>query len=126
MDAAELACATAARGDGSSDVAPDIAIVSRGGRAIGSVRSVATDAKGRVKSVLVSVGDRTASIPASNFTGSGSVLVSAMGRGDFILRRTKVKTAPPILPTNNKFETVSIPPACEAHKFCGRVLFVPS
>ena len=77
-----LAGTTAASGDGSFDVAPGMAVVNRGGRAIGSVRSVATDAKGRVESVLVTVGDRTASIPAGNFTGSGSVLVSAMGKGD--------------------------------------------
>jgi hypothetical protein len=32
--------------------------------------------------MVVAVGDRTAILPAGNFSGSGDVLVSAMGKGD--------------------------------------------
>lgn len=77
-----LSGTSAASDAGSFDVAPGMDVVNRSGRAIGSVRSVATDSSGRVRSVLVAVGNRTASIPAANFTGSGSALVSAMGKGE--------------------------------------------
>jgi hypothetical protein len=35
-----------------------------------------------VQQVLVKDGKKTAALPASNFSGSGGVLVSAMGKGD--------------------------------------------
>lgn len=38
--------------------------------------------RGTVRSVLVRVGKKTADLPAANFSGSGSALVSAMGKGD--------------------------------------------
>ena len=52
------------------------------GRAIGAVQSVRTNARGAVERVLVKVGDKVANLPAANFSGSGNVLVSAMGQGD--------------------------------------------
>ncbi len=52
------------------------------GRAIGAVQSVRTNAQGAVERVLVKVGERIANLPAANFSGSGNVLVSAMGQGD--------------------------------------------
>ena len=77
-----LSGTSAAQGAGSFDVAPGMMIVDRSGKTIGEVQSVAADAKGRIKSVLVGVGNRAASIPAANFTGSGDVLISAMGKGE--------------------------------------------
>ncbi|MFN3775037.1 MAG: hypothetical protein ACK4SP_04665 [Sphingomonas parapaucimobilis] len=52
------------------------------GRAIGAVQSVRTNARGAVERVLVKMGDKVANLPAANFSGSGNVLVSAMGQGD--------------------------------------------
>jgi sporulation protein YlmC with PRC-barrel domain len=52
------------------------------GKAIGKVRDVVTDGDGRVKSVIVDTGDRLATLPASNFSGNGDVLVSGMGAGE--------------------------------------------
>jgi hypothetical protein len=51
------------------------------GKVIGTVRSVNSTASGKVDEVLVRVGKRTATLPAGNFSGSGDVLVSAMGKG---------------------------------------------
>jgi hypothetical protein len=96
-----LAGTSAANGAGSFDVAPGMAVINRSGHAIGTVRSVATDAKGHVKSVLVGVGARTASIPAANFTGSGSALISAMGKGE-LKNAAKDQTAAPQEPTDSK------------------------
>jgi hypothetical protein len=52
------------------------------GRAIGTVQDVRTTASGKVRDVVVAVGNRTATLPAANFSGSGDALVSAMGKGE--------------------------------------------
>jgi hypothetical protein len=51
------------------------------GRLIGSVQRVNRTARGRIESVTMRVGDRLATLPASNFSADGDVLVSAMGKG---------------------------------------------
>ncbi|MFD1789854.1 PRC-barrel domain-containing protein [Sphingomonas floccifaciens] len=76
-----LAGSAAADGAGSFDVAPGMNVVDAKGRALGTVRSLKSEANGRVREVLVQVGDRVATLPAANFSGEGNVLVSAMGRG---------------------------------------------
>lgn len=76
-----LAGTAAANGSGSFDVTPGMMIADQKGRVIGQVRSVETDARGTVTSVIAGVGNRIASIPASNFSGEGTVLVSAMSKG---------------------------------------------
>jgi len=77
-----LAGSTAANGAGSFDVSPGMVVNDARGHAIGTVRDVRTAADGAVHTVVMQVGDRTATLPAANFTGSGSVLVSAMGKGE--------------------------------------------
>ncbi|WP_440979533.1 PRC-barrel domain-containing protein [Sphingomonas pseudosanguinis] len=75
-----LAGSAAAEGAGSFDVRPGMNVVDARGRAIGTVRSLRSEADGRVRDVLVQVGDRVATLPAANFSGEGNVLVSAKGR----------------------------------------------
>ncbi|WP_230482936.1 hypothetical protein [Sphingomonas sp. Leaf21] len=67
---------------GAFPVNPGMAVTDAKGRAIGAVQSVRTNAQGAVERVLVKVGDRVADLPAANFSGSGSALVSAMGQGE--------------------------------------------
>ncbi|PCD03957.1 hypothetical protein COC42_06455 [Sphingomonas spermidinifaciens] len=81
-----LAGSSAAQGAGTFDVQPGMRVVDAKGRAIGTVRDLRSEADGRVREVLVQVGDRTATLPAANFSGQGSgegnVLVSSMKRSD--------------------------------------------
>lgn len=51
------------------------------GDKIGKVRQVLTDARGHVRALLVKVDGETATLPAANFSGSGSAVISAMGEG---------------------------------------------
>lgn len=51
------------------------------GEAIGRVQSVRRNAAGKVETVTMAVGRRTATLPAGNFSVQGDVLVSAMGEG---------------------------------------------
>jgi hypothetical protein len=67
---------------GSFDVSPGMVVEDARGRTIGTVQSVRTTANGVVDTVLVEVGNRTAALPAANFSGSGNALVSAMGKGE--------------------------------------------
>lgn len=52
------------------------------GKVIGTVQSVRSNASGAVEQVLVQTRSGTATLPAANFTGSGSALVSAMGKSE--------------------------------------------
>ena len=52
------------------------------GHVIGTVSNVRSTAQGSVREVMVTVGKQTATLPAANFTGSGDVLVSAIGKGE--------------------------------------------
>ena len=76
-----LAGSGAAQG-GAFPVNPGMAVTDARGRALGAVQSVRANAQGAVERVLVKVGNRVADLPATNFSGSGNVLVSAMGQGD--------------------------------------------
>lgn len=67
---------------GAFPVNPGMVVTDAKGRAIGTVQSVRTTARGTVQNVLVRVGKKTAELPAANFSGSGSALVSAMGKGE--------------------------------------------
>lgn len=77
-----LAGSTAANGQGAFPVSAGMPVTDGKGRLIGTVQSVRTAASGTVEQVLVRVKDKTAALPAANFTGSGTALVSAMGRGE--------------------------------------------
>ncbi len=80
-----LAGSGAAQG-GAFPVNPGMAVTDAKGRAIGAVQSVRSNAEGAVQQVLVKVGNKVAAVPAANFSGSGNVLVSAMGQGELSKR----------------------------------------
>jgi len=71
-----------ATGLGAFPVNPGMVVTDAKGRTIGTVQSARSTAQGKIQSVLVKVGHKTAELPAANFSGSGNVLVSAMGKGD--------------------------------------------
>jgi hypothetical protein len=77
-----LAGSAAASGSGAFPVAVGMPVTDAKGRLIGTVQSVRTAAQGGVEQVLVKVKDKTATLPAANFTGSGNALISAMGKGE--------------------------------------------
>ncbi len=77
-----LAGSAAARGTGAFPVSAGMTVTDAKGRLIGTVQSVRSSGTGAVQQVLVRVKDKTATLPAANFTGSGEALVSAMGRGE--------------------------------------------
>ncbi|MDO7841833.1 hypothetical protein [Sphingomonas immobilis] len=52
------------------------------GNVIGRVRSAATDARERIETISMKVGDKLATLPAASFSSNGGVLVSAMGQGE--------------------------------------------
>ena len=81
--AGQLAAAgsLAAAGDGNFAVSKGMRILGPDGNRLGKVRGVIADAHGEVQQVLVKVDGETAMLPAANFSGSGSALVSAMGEG---------------------------------------------
>jgi hypothetical protein len=78
----------AARGSAAASKAGHFA-VSRGmmvrdraGQTVGRVQSVATDRVGKVRTLVVSTARGPVTLPATNFEGSGNVLVSAMQTTD--------------------------------------------
>lgn len=77
-----LAGSAAANGNGSFPVSVGMPVQDARGKVIGTVQSVRSSSRGVVQQVLVKTGDKTATLPATNFTGSGSALVSAMGKGE--------------------------------------------
>ena len=72
----------AANASGMFAVSPGMTIEDARGRAIGTVQSVRATGEGVVQTVIVESGNRVAELPAANFTGSGSALFSAMGKGE--------------------------------------------
>ena len=76
-----MAGSAAGNADGTFDVARGMRIVSPDGEKIGKIREVITDTEGKVQELVVKVDGETARIPASNFTGTGTVLISGMTEG---------------------------------------------
>ncbi|HKX36791.1 MAG TPA: hypothetical protein VJM79_09045, partial [Rhizorhapis sp.] len=78
----------AAAGSGAADasgmfaISPGMTIEDAKGRSVGTVQSVRATGEGVVQTVIVESGNHVAELPAANFTGSGSALVSAMGKGE--------------------------------------------
>ena len=72
----------AADGAGTFDVARGMDVTDARGRVIGTVQQVRTTASGAVQAVTVAIGKRVADLPAANFSGSGNVLVSQMGKAE--------------------------------------------
>lgn len=76
-----LAGSLAGQGAGTFDVAPGMPVSDRDGDRIGIVEQVIATGRGQVQSIVVATDDGPATVPAGNFTGSGSLLISAMGEG---------------------------------------------
>ena len=93
-----LAGTGAASGQGMFAVTPGMPVTDAKGKVIGTVESVATNARGRIQQVRMTVGDKAATLPASNFSGEGNVLVSAMGKGD--IKKAATPDATPAAPKN--------------------------
>lgn len=79
-----LALAGSAAGDlnGTFDVKPGMKLFDANGEKIGKIKQVVADQRGNVEALVVKVDGETATLPAANFTGSGSILTSAMGEGE--------------------------------------------
>lgn len=77
-----LSGSSAADAIGSFAVAPGMQVTDLRGRTIGTVRTLVTDARGRVQAVRMEVGKKLATVPAANFSGSGDVLISAASKGE--------------------------------------------
>lgn len=72
----------AANGAGMFAIEPGMPIEDPKGRVIGYVQQIKQTKQGVVQAVTVEVGDRVATIPAANFSGSGEALVTGMTRGE--------------------------------------------
>jgi len=91
--AGQLALAGSAAGQaaGTFDISRGMPVTDDDGDRIGVVKQVIADARGRVQHLVVQTEDGPATVPAGNFTGSGSLLISAMGEGK--LEKTARKQA---------------------------------
>ena len=69
----------AAAGNGKFEVSKGMRVLGPDGNHLGKVRGVIADAHGQVQELLVKVDGTSATLPATNFAGSGNALVSAMG-----------------------------------------------
>lgn len=72
----------AANGAGMFAIEPGMPIEDPKGRVIGYVQQVKQTKQGVVQAVTVEVGDRVATLPAANFSGSGDALVTGMTKGE--------------------------------------------
>jgi hypothetical protein len=90
---------TAATADGMFAIAPGMPIEDPKGRVIGYVQEVRQSGSGVVNSVIVESGNRTATLPAADFAGSGDVLVTGMSKGQ-IKQAAKQQEKTPAAETN--------------------------
>ena len=72
----------AANGNGMFAIEPGMPIEDARGRTIGYVQQVQQTKQGVVEAVTVEVGNRTATLPAANFSGQGEALVTGMSKGE--------------------------------------------
>ena len=81
--AGQLALAGSAAGQaaGTFDISRGMPVTDDDGDRIGFVKQVIADGRGQVQQLVVQTEDGPATLPAGNFTGSGSLLISAMGEG---------------------------------------------
>ena len=81
--AGQLALAGSAAGQaaGTFDIARGMSVSDEDGEPIGTVSGVIANARGQVQQVVVMTEDGPATVPATNFTGEGSLLISAMSEG---------------------------------------------
>lgn len=72
----------AANGVGMFAIEPGMPIEDAKGRVIGYVQQIQQTKNGVVQAVTVEVGNRVATLPAANFSGSGDALVTGMSKGE--------------------------------------------
>lgn len=76
-------------------IEPGMPIEDAKGRVIGYVQQVKQTKQGVVQAVTVEVGDRIATLPAANFSGSGDALVTGMTKGELKSTAKKQDASPP-------------------------------
>ena len=84
----------AANGAGMFAIEPGMPIEDAKGRVIGYVQQIKQTKQGVVQAVTVEVGDRVATLPAANFSGSGEALVTGMTKGELKSAAKDQNTAP--------------------------------
>lgn len=72
----------AASGSGMFAVEPGMPVMDAKGRVLGHVQDVQQTKSGVVQSVTMEVGNRTATLPAADFAGSGDVLFTGMSKSE--------------------------------------------
>ena len=97
----------AANGAGMFAIEPGMPIQDPRGRVIGYVQQVQHTKQGVVQAVTVEVGDRVATLPAANFSGSGEALVTGMTKGG--LKSAAENQEPWPQGNNNKNESKANP-----------------
>jgi hypothetical protein len=97
-----LAGSAAGQGAGTFGVASGMPVSDTDGDRVGFVQRVIADSRGRVESLVVMTEDGPATVPAANFTGTGSLLISAMGEGKLEkVARRQAKNESPATPPHN-------------------------
>lgn len=84
----------AANGAGMFAIEPGMAIEDAKGRTIGYVQSVKQTKDGVVQAVTVETGNRLATLPAANFSGSGDALITGMTKGELKSAAKEQEAAP--------------------------------
>jgi hypothetical protein len=84
----------AANSAGMFAIEPGMPIEDAKGRTIGYVQSVKQTKQGVVQAVTVEIGDRLATLPAANFSGSGDALVTGMTKGKLTSAAKHQEAAP--------------------------------
>lgn len=81
MFAAAGSAAAAAAGQGAFAIAPGMPVVASDGAAVGKVRQIVSDSRGRVEQVIVEARGQDLAIPAGNLAAGADALVIAQGAG---------------------------------------------
>lgn len=84
----------AANGAGTFAIEPGMPIEDARGRVIGYVQSVKQTKEGVIQAVTVETGNRLATLPAANFSGSGEALVTGMTKGQLTSAAKQQEAAP--------------------------------
>ena len=84
----------AANSAGMFAIEPGMPIEDARGRTIGYVQSVKQTKQGIVQAVTVETGNRVATLPAANFSGSGEALVTGMTKGELTSAAKQQEAAP--------------------------------
>lgn len=95
----------AANGAGMFAIEPGMPVEDPRGRVIGYVQQVNQTKQGVVQAVTVEIGNRVATLPATNFSGSGDALVTGMSKGELkseAAKQENTETQPDVTNRNEK------------------------